>query len=141
MSDDTNVSHVPVTEWAALVPELMVSDLPRSLDVYTRVFGFTLHYTRPGFAYLSLGRVQWMLEQARGDKAWLTGPLERPYGRGINFQMVVPDLDALHARLLAEDYPLFAPLTTATYLEGDTPHTQRQVLVQDPDGYLLRFTD
>lgn len=47
-----NVSLVPVTEWAPLVPELMVSDLPRSLDVYTRVFGFTLHYTRPGFAYL-----------------------------------------------------------------------------------------
>ena len=139
MSDNT--SHVPVTEWAPLVPELMVSDLAHSLDLYTRVFGFTLHYTRPGFAYLSLGRVQWMLEQAHPDKAWLTGPLERPFGRGINFQMVVPDLNALHARLLAESYPLFAPMTTATYMEGDTPHTQRQVLVQDPDGYLLRFTD
>lgn len=136
-----NVSHVPVTEWAALVPELMVDDLPRSLDVYTRVFGFTLNYTRPGFAYLSLGRARWMLEQAGPGKAWLTGPLERPYGRGINFQIVHPDLDALHARLLAEGYPLFAPLSTATYMEGDTPHTQRQVLVQDPDGYLLRFTD
>ncbi|MFC3832666.1 MULTISPECIES: bleomycin resistance protein [Deinococcus] len=136
-----NVSHVPVTEWAPLVPELMAGDLTHSLDVYTRVFGFTLHYTRPGFAYLSLGRVQWMLEQANPDKAWLTGPLERPCGRGINFQIVHPDLDALHARLLAEGYPLFAPLSTATYMEGDTPHTQRQVLVQDPDGYLLRFTD
>lgn len=136
-----NVSHVPVTEWAPLVPELMAGDLTHSLDVYTRVFGFTLNYTRPGFAYLSLGRVQWMLEQANPDKAWLTGPLERPYGRGINFQIVHPDLNALHARLLAEGYPLFAPLSTATYMEGDTPHTQRQVLVQDPDGYLLRFTD
>ncbi|GHF50184.1 catechol 2,3-dioxygenase-like lactoylglutathione lyase family enzyme [Deinococcus metalli] len=137
MTDTT--SHVPLTEWAALVPELMVSDLPHSLDVYTRVFGFTLHDTRPGFAYLSLGRVQWMLEQAHADKAWLTGPLERPYGRGINFQMVVPDIDAPHARLLAQGYPLFAPLSTATSVEGATPHTQRQVLVQDPDGDLLRF--
>ncbi|WP_309570010.1 VOC family protein [Deinococcus sp.] len=138
---DENTSHVPVTEWAALVPELDVSDLPRSLDVYTRVFGFTVNYTRPGFAYLSLGKVQWMLSQWRAGQAWETGALERPYGRGINFQMVVPDLDALHARLLADGYPLFAPLTTATYHEGHTPHTQRQVLVQDPDGYLLRFTD
>ena len=136
-----NVSLVPVTEWAALVPELMVHDLTFSLDIYTRVFGFILHYTRPGFAYLSLGPVQWMLEQVHEDKAWLTAPLERPYGRGINFQMVVPDLDGLHARLLAEGYPLFRPMTTATYLEGETEHTQRQVLVQDPDGYLLRFTD
>jgi catechol 2,3-dioxygenase-like lactoylglutathione lyase family enzyme len=136
-----NQSLVPVTDWAALVPELMVSDLPHSFDVYTRVFGFTLNYTRPGFAYLSLGRAQWMLEQAHPQKAWLTGPLERPYGRGINFQIVHPDLDALHARLTGEAYPLFQPLRTETYMEGDTPHTQRQVLVQDPDGYLLRFTD
>lgn len=136
-----NRSLVPVTEWAALVPELMVSDLPHSLGVYTRLFGFTLHYTRPGFAYLSLGRAQWMLEQAHPGKAWLTGPLEVPFGRGINFQIVHPQLDALHARLRAQDYPLFAPLNTETYMEGDTPHTQRQLLVQDPDGYLLRFTD
>ena len=139
--DRDNLSHVPVTDWAPLVPELMVSDLARSLDVYTSIFGFTLNYTRPGFAYLSLGRVQWMLEQAQGDGGWLTGPLERPYGRGINFQMVVPDLDVLHDRLVGAGYPLFSPLTTATYMEGDVPHTQRHVLVQDPDGYLLRFTD
>lgn len=138
---NSNLSHVPVTEWAALVPELDVSDLARSLDVYTRLFGFTVNYTRPGFAYLSLGKVQWMLSQWRAGQAWETGALERPYGRGINFQMVVPDLDALHARLRAGGYPLFQPLTTATYLEGDTPHVQRQVLAQDPDGYLLRFTD
>lgn len=136
-----NHSHVPVTDWAPLVPELMVSDLAHSLDIYTRLFGFTLNYTRPGFAYLSLGRVQWMLEQAQEEGGWLTGPLEHPYGRGINFQMVVPDLDALHDRLVAEDYGLFRPLSSETYMEGDMPHTQRQVLVQDPDGYLLRFTD
>ncbi|MBZ9750095.1 VOC family protein [Deinococcus sp. HMF7604] len=135
------VSLVPVTEWAPLVPELMTSDLARSLDLYTRLFGFTIHYTRPGFAYLSLGRVQWMLEQAEPDKAWQTGPLERPYGRGVNFQIQAPDLGALHARLTAASYPLFRPLHTATYAEGDTLHTVRQLLVQDPDGYLLRFTD
>ncbi len=65
-----------------------------------------------------------MLEQAEAGKAWLTGPLEVPFGRGINFQIVHPELDALHARLVAEDYLLFAPLTTATYMEGDTPHSR-----------------
>lgn len=137
---DQNVSHVPVEEWAALVPELMVSDLARSLDVYTRLFGFTLNYTRPGFAYLSLGRLQWMLEQVH-DKAWMTGPLTPPYGRGINFQMQVPDVRAIYDRLLAEKYPIFVPLGTTVYLEGDTEHPQLAFLVQDPDGYLLRFTD
>ncbi|WP_420595795.1 bleomycin resistance protein [Deinococcus sp.] len=136
-----NISHVPVTDWAALVPELMVSDLATSLDVYTRLFGFTVNYTRPGFAYLSLGRVQWMLEQARPDKAWLTGPLEPPFGRGINFQISVPDVEALYERLEAEAYPIFVPLKTSVYEEGDTEHRQREFLVLDPDGYLLRFTN
>lgn len=140
MSGD-NASYVPVTRWAALVPELTVSDLARSVDVYTRLFGFTLNYTRPGFAYLSLGRVQWMLEQARGGGAWLTGPLEPPYGRGINFQVQVPDVQELYDRLLAENHPIFVPMKASVYLEGDTEHHQREFLVLDPDGYLLRFTD
>ena len=138
---EQNTSHVPVTEWAALVPELDVSDLPHSLDVYTRLFGFTIHYTRPGFAYLSLGRVQWMLSQIREDGAWQTGPLEYPLGRGINFQISVPEVEALYQRLEAAAYPIFVPMKTSVYLEGDTEHRQREFLVLDPDGYLLRFTD
>ena len=138
---DPNISHVPVTEWAALVPELDVSDLPRSLDIYTRLFGFTINYTRPGFAYLSLGRIQWMLSQIRPGGSWQTGALEYPLGRGINFQISVPDVEMLHARLIRDAYPIFVPLKTSVYLEGRTEHRQREFLVLDPDGYLLRFTD
>ncbi|CAM3688485.1 bleomycin resistance protein [Deinococcus frigens] len=138
---EANISHVPVTEWAALVPELEVRDLARSLDVYTRLFGFTVNYTRPGFAYLSLGRVQWMLSQIRQGGSWDTGPLDHPLGRGINFQIQVPDVEELYGRLKTDAYPIFVPLKTAAYLEGDTAHQQREFLVQDPDGYLLRFTD
>jgi len=138
---DPNTSHVPITEWAALVPELDVSDLPHSLDIYTRLFGFTVNYTRPGFAYLSLGRVQWMLSQIRPGGPWQTGALEYPLGRGINFQIGVPDVEALHARLQAEAYPIFVPMKTSVYSEGRTEHRQREFLVLDPDGYLLRFTD
>jgi catechol 2,3-dioxygenase-like lactoylglutathione lyase family enzyme len=137
--ENDTASFVPVTDWVPLVPELMVTDLPRSLDVYTRLFGFTLNYTRPGFACLSLGRAQWMLEQARPGNAWETGPLEIPFGRGINFQIQTPELDALLARLEAAGYPLRAPLQTSGYREGDTEHVQRGFLVQDPDGSLLRF--
>ena len=140
MPDETQ-SIVPVTEWAALVPEVMVSDLQRSLDVYTRLFGFVVNYTRPGFAYLSLGRVQWMLEQYRPDNSWLTGPLEKPFGRGINFQIQTPDVHALYQRLLDDNYPIFVPLKTSQYREGETVHEQAEFLVLDPDGYLLRFTD
>ncbi len=44
-------------------------------------------------------------------------------------------------RLEAEAYPIFVPIKTSVYLEGSTEHHQREVLVLDPDGYLLRFTD
>lgn len=137
----SNQSLVRVTQWAALVPELMVSDLPHSLDIYTRLFGFVVNYTRPGFAYLSLGRVQWMLEQVRPDNSWQTGPLERPFGRGINFQIQTPDVHGLYQRLLESDYPIFVPLRTSKYAEGDRVYEQTEFLVVDPDGYLLRFTD
>lgn len=73
--------------------------------------------------------------------AWMTGPLTPPYGRGINFQMQVPDVRAIYDRLLAEKYPIFVPLGTTVYLEGGTEHPQLAFLVRDPDGYLLRFTD
>lgn len=136
-----NQSLVPVTEWATLVPELMVANLEHSLDVYTRLFGFVINYTRPGFAYLSLGRIQWMLEQVRPDNSWLTGPLEKPFGRGINFQLQTPDVQALYQRLLDNNYPIFVSLKTSQYAEGAEIHEQAEFLVLDPDGYLLRFTD
>lgn len=135
------ISHVPVTEWAPLVPELTVSDLARSLSVYTELFGFTVHYTRPGFAYLGHGRAQLMLEQERAGNAWQTGPLERPYGRGINFQLEVPDVLAVLARLEQAGYPVQVPLQTASYFEGETEHRQREFLALDPDRYLWRFQD
>ncbi|AZI42138.1 VOC family protein [Deinococcus psychrotolerans] len=138
---EANLSHVPITEWAALVPELDVRDLAHSQDVYTRLFGFTVNYTRPGFVYLSLGRIQWMLSQIREGGSWQTGALDYPLGRGINFQISVLDVDALYKRLEADSYPIYVPMKTSIYLEGGTEHEQREFLVLDPDGYLLRFTD
>jgi catechol 2,3-dioxygenase-like lactoylglutathione lyase family enzyme len=127
-------------DWAALVPELLVSDLTRSLDFWVDARGFSVRFTRPedGFAYLTLGAAQVMLEQV-SDEAWLTGPLDRPLGRGINLQIEVPDAVAPHDRLRAQGVVPFRGLTTDWYREGLLEHGQVQFLVQDPDGYLLRF--
>lgn len=79
----------------ALVPELSCSDFKQSLNFYTSVLGFELLFERPerGFAFVALGQAQIMLEQSNGN--WDTGSLQQPYGRGINFQIVVPDLQPL----------------------------------------------
>jgi catechol 2,3-dioxygenase-like lactoylglutathione lyase family enzyme len=126
--------------WAALVPELLVTDLARSLAFYCDACGFTVRFARPedGFAYIERGKTQIMLEEIAAD-AWVTGPLDPPFGRGINLQIEVEDIAALHEQLRASGASLFRPLATEWYREGEIEHGQTQLLVQDPDGYLLRF--
>jgi catechol 2,3-dioxygenase-like lactoylglutathione lyase family enzyme len=131
--------HAPPGGWSALVPELACSDLSRSLHFYTQHCGFSVCYRRPGFAYLAQGAAQLMLEQGPSD--WQTALPEPPYGRGINFQIEVASLAALEARLAAAAWPLFRPAETEWYRAGNVEHGQRQLLLCDPDGYLLRFIE
>ena len=126
---------------AALVPELYVSDLGRSLDFYCGVLGFRVVYERPQerFAYLERGGAELMLEEPVG-RVWLAGPLEAPYGRGVNFQIAVEDATALRDAARAAGAPIVNDLEERTYLRDDEPIRVRQCVVQDPDGYLLRFS-
>lgn len=125
--------------WAAMVPELACSDFAASLAFYTDALGFTVAYGREGFAYLTMGEAQLMLEAA--DGAWTTGPLEWPFGRGINLQIEVTDAAGLAGRVERAGAALFRPLAENWYSSGDVEHGQREFLVQDPDGYLLRFAE
>ena len=125
----------------ALIPELAVSDLETSLAFYAPLLGFSVVYTRPeeGFACIEKGSARLMLDQLGLGRDWLTGTLAAPYGRGINLQIAVNDLEAMSARLSAADVALFQPLETRSYRTGQAITRQRQFCVQDPDGYLLRF--
>ena len=129
--------------WAALVPELAVTDLKTSLDFYTRLLGFEVVFDRPEtrFAYLQLGRAQLMLDQLAEGVGWQTGRLEPPFGRGINLQIEVQALAPMLDRLAAAAYPLFVEPEANWYRQDDVLHGNREFLVQDPDGYLLRFSE
>lgn len=125
----------------ALVPELLVADVDASIAFWSGLCGFAVAYARPEerFAYLTLGSAHVMLEQAGVGRNWLTGPLDRPLGRGINLQIGVPDADVVAASLRAGGVELFMPAETRWYRAGDEEAGVRQFLVTDPDGYLLRF--
>jgi catechol 2,3-dioxygenase-like lactoylglutathione lyase family enzyme len=129
-----------VVQFNPLVPELTVSDLDVSLAFYVGVLGFRVVVDRPEdrFAFIQHERVQLMIEEAR-DGNWQTEPLDRPFGRGINFEIRVRDVDVLLSRLAAADVELFRPLSRTEYRTGDTVSVSVEFLVQDPDGYLLRF--
>jgi catechol 2,3-dioxygenase-like lactoylglutathione lyase family enzyme len=125
-----------------MVPELSVSNIEVSLAFYRDLLGFSVRFAREeeGFAYLTLGQVQLMLEQLAEDR-WVTGALQHPFGRGVNFQMEVTDIDAGYARLQQAGVAFFRPMTEVWRRAGAVEEGQREYLVQDPDGYLLRFIE
>jgi catechol 2,3-dioxygenase-like lactoylglutathione lyase family enzyme len=71
----------------------------------------------------------------------VTAPLEPPLGRGINLEIAVEDITPILAALEAAGWPLFLGPEEKTYRVGEGSVTVRQFLVQDPDGYLLRFSE
>jgi len=127
-------------DFAPLVPELLCMNVADSLDFYCGILGFTRLYGRdnPPFAYLDREGAQLMLEQFESD-GWLTGEMQRPFGRGINFQIEVSDLAPLLQALENAGTALFREPEEAWYGGEDRLYGQQQFLVQDPDGYLLRF--
>ena len=130
------------SSWAALVPELLVVDIEKSLGFWRDVCGFTVVFERPdeGFAYLDLDGAQIMLDEIGKTRDWVTGPLERPLGRGVNFQIRLPALEPILAVLARAGWPLFMDPEQKWYRTDDVETGVHQFLVQDPDGYLVRFS-
>ena len=124
----------------ALIPELSVTDIERSKWFYTELLGFQLEYERTNdkFAFLSLNNAQLMIEEINGY--WETGLLEYPLGRGVNFQITVEDIQPIVNRLNQNAISLFREPFVSEYAADETLIKEIEFLVQDPDGYLLRFS-
>lgn len=125
----------------ALVPELLVTDVDRSIEFWCKVCGFDLRYSRleERFAYIALGTAHVMLEEVGVGRNWVPAALEAPFGRGINFQITVPDTDVIAKALASAGIDLFMQPETKWYRASDDEAGVRQFLVTDPDGYLIRF--
>ncbi|MCP4087437.1 MAG: VOC family protein [Actinomycetia bacterium] len=126
---------------AHLVPEQDVTTPERSPLFYTDVLGFEIAYERAEdqFVHLRLGGAELMLEKTLGRGRITTGQPVRPFCRGMNPQIQINDLDTLLGRLdEAETAPLLST-EEGRYRRARTEVGNRQVWIQDPDGYLLRF--
>lgn len=125
----------------SLIPELTVDDIEKTKDFYINKLGFKIEYERPEnkFVFMSLYGNQIMFEQDNGH--WSVGELVHPYGRGINFEMAVPNAAAMYQKITDLGIKPFRELMESRYREGGKFIVQHEFLIQDPDGYLLRFAD
>jgi catechol 2,3-dioxygenase-like lactoylglutathione lyase family enzyme len=123
-----------------LVPELVCSNLSASLSFYVGVLGFRVLYDRPenGFAFLEREGAELMLDE-KSPGSWLTGEMAQPFGRGINLQIEVSDVATLRNTVRAAPIEVYRETEDAWYRAGDGYTGNRQFILQDPDGYLLRF--
>ena len=125
-----------------LVPELYCSNFAESRAFYTDVLGFCVLYEREeeGFAYMEREGAQLMIDELTGGpRSWIPAPLEKPYGRGVNLQIWTRDVDALYEQVQAHRAVIFLPMEEKWYRRNEEWVGNRQFIVQDPDGYLLRF--
>jgi len=125
-----------------LIPELKVLDFSKSLDFYTKLAGFEILYDRPenDFAMLGINGARLMIEGLTDkSRSWMVGQLERPFGRGMHFQIEVKNINNLYQNFKKAEYTIFFDMEEKWYRMNDTEVGNKQFLVQDPDGYLLRF--
>ena len=124
-----------------LIPELSVFDILQTKNFYEEL-GFKIEYERQEekFVFMSFQDSQFMFEQIHDD-GWNIGELVYPLGRGINFSIAVDDVEELYKLVNHLNIELYRELTRNIYQVNGIEETQIEFLIQDPNGYLLRFTN
>lgn len=125
-----------------IIPELAVTNLKNSINFY-KTCGFKIEYERPEnkFVFISLDKIQFMLQEISTDDKWELAPLSYPFGNGINFQLEVEDSDKIYNNLKNNNYKITFDMEENWYRQDDKLLGNKEFLVQDPDGYLLRFSE
>ena len=124
----------------SLIPELSVSNIDISKKFYLDL-GFKIRYERKEnkFCFLQLEGNQIMIEENNDN--WNTGKLEHPYGRGINLSMTVSNIEKMYEILKEKNIKFFLDLEIHEDRIDDKISYDKEFLIQDPDGYLLRFNN
>ena len=123
-------------ELARVAPELFVPDVDRAIQFYTERLGFELLRReetdgQATFAVVALGPAIVMLADEQHYVA-MGASLVEPRGRGIDVRFVVPDVDAVYRTCLMSGIRIALDI-------GDRYYGLRDFIVEDPDGYRLRF--
>lgn len=125
-----------------IIPELSVRNLNNSLRFY-KTIGFKIEYERPEnkFIFLSMDEIQLMIQEISENDKWNIAPLSYPFGNGINFQLEVDNVELIYNNLLSNNYKITFEIEENWYRQDNKLLGNKEFLVQDPDGYLLRFSE
>lgn len=126
----------------SLIPELNCTDINISLKFYIEVLGFKIIYDRPENYFAMIERQgSWlMLEQIDiRNRLWLKAKIERPFGRGVNFQIRASNVEELYKNSCDTESDIFLPMEERWYRTDEKEVGNKQFIVCNPDGYLLRF--
>ena len=124
----------------SLIPELSVTDIEKSKEFYLNL-GFKVMYERKEdkFCFLYLEDNQIMIEEINNN--WNVGEMKYPFGNGINISMTVSDIDSFYENIISKKFVLFRKIKTSKYRVDDIIYEDKEFLLQNPDGYLLRFNN
>ena len=124
----------------SLIPELSVTNIEKSKEFYLNL-GFKIMYERKEdkFCFLYLEDNQIMIEEINNN--WNVGEMKYPFGNGINISMTVSDINSFYEKIISKKIVLFRKIKTSKYRVDDIIYEDKEFLLQDPDGYLLRFNN
>ena len=111
---------------------LIVREIERSVEFYTSVLEATVHYSDPDFAAIRVLGQELMLH---ADHTYDGHPWHQRLGAdehrglGVEIRLLGMDPDAVEARAKQAEAKIVVPL-------ADKGHGWREVVVEDPDGYL-----
>lgn len=91
------------------------------------------------FCFIQLENNQIMIEENNNN--WNVGKMEYPYGNGINISMSVNNVENLYEQLKAKDIKFFIDFNMNEDRVDNKLFQDKEFLLQDPDGYLLRFNN
>jgi catechol 2,3-dioxygenase-like lactoylglutathione lyase family enzyme len=133
----------PKGGFAKLVSELLVEDLRESLYFWREALGLEIAYQRPEqkFAYLQRPEGAQVMLRERSEGRWETAAMEKPYGRGVMFQIHVSSIDPIIEHLKNLRVPLYAGPREVWRRYGDREGGRREVLIPEPNGYLVMLAE
>jgi lactoylglutathione lyase len=124
--------------FSSVTPNLVVSDMNRSVAFYRDVLGFELHESVPdrepfAFAWMKRGEVSIFLNDLGSVREEYPGLLSRPIGGTFTMFIIMEGVDALH-EAIGGKAAIVMPL-------ADKFYGMREFAVQDPDGYVITFAE